>query len=207
MRDAPRDHLLDVELRHAEGRQRPEDLARDRRIVGRLRRLQLVRRDDDVIDQHAGHAHVMRLQRAVLDDALDLRDDDAAIVARRQRLLEPAEIGALVLVGEVAALVRRGGADDRDLRRDGSEIEPVLAVELLDLRTIGSLAARSWRSPRGAGRRKCRARPWSARPAAWPPPRDACRTGCRRGCCRRRSRCRRSSARSAAARTHDGPDG
>ena len=117
-RHAARDHLLDVQLRHAEGRQRPEDLARYRRVVGRQRRLQLVGRDDDVVDQHAGHTHVMRLQRAVLDDALHLRDDDAAIVARRQRLFEPAEIGAFVLVGEVAALVGGGGADDRDVGHD-----------------------------------------------------------------------------------------
>ena len=48
-------------------------------------------------------------------DALHLRDHDAAIVADRQRLVERAEIGALVLVGEVAALVGRGGADDRDV--------------------------------------------------------------------------------------------
>ena len=74
----------------------------------------------------------MRLQRAVFDDALDLGDDDAAIVVRSQRLLQPAEIGAFMLIGQVAALVGRGGADDRDMRRDGRKIEPLLAVELLD---------------------------------------------------------------------------
>jgi hypothetical protein len=132
MRHAARDDLLDIELRCAKGRQRPENLAGDRRVVGRLRGLQLVGIDDDVIDQHARHAHVMRLQRAVLHDALHLRDDDAAIVARGQRLLQAAEIGALVLIGQVAALVRRGGADDRDIRRDGRKIQPLLALELLD---------------------------------------------------------------------------
>jgi hypothetical protein len=60
----------------------------------------------------------MRLQRALLGDALDLRDDDAAIVACSQRLVEPAEIGALVLVGQVAALVSRRRPDDGDIGLD-----------------------------------------------------------------------------------------
>ncbi len=114
--------LLDVEFRHAERIERPEDFAGDRRIVERLRRLLLVGIDDDVIDQHARHAHVMRLQRAFLGDALDLRDDDAAIVAGGQRLIETAEIGALVLIGQVAALVGGRRADDRHLRHDRLEI-------------------------------------------------------------------------------------
>ena len=71
----------------------------------------------------------MRLQRAVLGDALDLRDDDAAIVARGERLIEAAEIGAFMLVGEVAALVGGSGADDGDVRHDRREIEPFLALE------------------------------------------------------------------------------
>src|SRR5690606_22677856 len=80
--------------------------------------------DPPVIHQPAGHAHVVRLQGAVLGDTLDLRDDDAAIVAGGERLVEPAESGALVFIGEVAALVGRGGADDRHLRRDRLEVEP-----------------------------------------------------------------------------------
>ena len=116
LRDAARDDLLDVELRHAEAFERTHDLTRDRRVVERLRRLLLVGIDDDVVDQHAGHADIVRPERAVLGDALDLRNDDAAIVAGGERLVETAEIGAFVLVGEIAALVGGGGADDGDLR-------------------------------------------------------------------------------------------
>ena len=36
-----------------------------------------------------------------------------------------------MLISEVAALIGRGGADDRDVRNNGAEIEPFLAVELL----------------------------------------------------------------------------
>ncbi len=96
--------------------QRPEDLAGDGRVVGGLRRLHLVRGDDDMIDQdRRAHARACGLQRAGLREALHLGDDDAAVVAGGQRLVERAEIGALMLVGEIAALVGGGGADDRDL--------------------------------------------------------------------------------------------
>ena len=128
----------------AKRRQRPEHLAGDRRIVERLRRLHLVGRDDDVVDQDAGHEHVMRLQRAALGDALHLRDDDAAIVAGRERLVERAEIGALMLVGEVAALVGRGGADDRHLRHDGREDRASPRHRTRTLLTIGSAAPRAF---------------------------------------------------------------
>ena len=129
MRDAARDDLGDVELRRLERRQRPEDLAGDRRFVGRMRRLQLVGRDDDDVDQHAGHDDVVRPQRARRGEALDLRDDEAAVVAHRKRLIERPENAAFVLVGEIAALVGGGGADDRDVGNDGREEQPVVAGE------------------------------------------------------------------------------
>ena len=131
-RHAARYRLLDIHLRVAEGGKRAKNLARDRRIVRRQRRLQLVGVDHDVIDQHTGYANVMRLQRAVLDHALDLGNHDAAIVVRGERLFQSAEIGAFVLVGEVAALVGGRRADDRNVRHDRAEIEPFVAVELLD---------------------------------------------------------------------------
>ena len=141
LRDAPRDDLLDVELRHAETVERTDQFARDRRIIERLRRLLLVGIDDDVVYQHAGHPDIVGPERAILGDALHLGNDDAAIVAGGERLVEPAEIGALVLVGQVAAFVRCRGADDGDLRRDRREVEPVLAFEgdLLDDRLGGGL--------------------------------------------------------------------
>ncbi len=80
--------------------------------------------------QHARHAHVVRTQRAVLGDALDLRDDDAAIVAGGDGLLESTEIGALVFIGQVAPFIRRGGAQDADIGRDVREMKPGLAAEL-----------------------------------------------------------------------------
>ena len=79
-----------------------------------MRRLHLIRRDDDRVDEDAGHENLLRLQRARLHQPLDLGDDDAAIVAHGERLIEWAEIGALMLVGEIAALVGRGGANDGD---------------------------------------------------------------------------------------------
>ena len=102
--------------------------------------LHLVGRDHDGIDQDARHEHLLRLERAGLRQPLDLRDDDAAIVADRQRLIERAEIGALMLIGEVAALVGGGGADDRHIGDDRREVQPFVAGEF-DTRTTGSPAA------------------------------------------------------------------
>ena len=167
LRDAPRDHLGDVELRGLERGQRPEDFARNRRLIGRVRRLQLVGRDDDDVDQHAGHDDVVRTQRSRGGEALDLRDHEAAVVAHRERLIERTENAALVLVGEVAALVGGGRANDRDMGRDGREEQPVLAGEIDP--ADDRLRRRPWRSSRSLrarDRRTCPCRPWSARPAA-----------------------------------------
>src|SRR5690606_23620209 len=120
--DATGNHLLYVEGRRPEGGKRAEDFSRNRRVVRRLGGLQLIGIDNDVIDEHARYPHIVRLQRPVRDYPLDLGDNDAAIVAGGERLVERAEIGALVLVCEIAALVRAGCTDDRDLRRDGGEI-------------------------------------------------------------------------------------
>ena len=129
-RRAAGDELLDPVLGQREARPGPHDLARDRRVVGRLGGLLLLGIDHDEVDQMPGHPHVVRPQRPRRGHALHLRDDQPAVVAHRDRLVEPAEIGALVLVGEVAALVRRGGAQDRHVRHDVGEVEPGLAAEL-----------------------------------------------------------------------------
>ena len=73
---------------------------------------------------------MMRIERARHRQAFHLGDDNAAVVAGRERLIEHAEHGALVLAREVAALVGRGGADDRHLRHDGRKVEPCVAIEL-----------------------------------------------------------------------------
>ena len=95
-----------------------------------MRRLHLVRGDDDEVDQHARHDDVMRSQSARRGKAFDLGDHDAAVVARRKRLFERPENAAFVLVGEVAALVGGGRANDGDLRRNRREEEPIVAGEI-----------------------------------------------------------------------------
>lgn len=95
----------------------------------RLRRLLLLRIDDHIVDQHSRHPDVMGFQRAFLGDPLDLGDNDAAVVACGQRLIEAAEIGAFMFVCQVAALVGGGGADDCDLRDDRGKEQPVVALE------------------------------------------------------------------------------
>ncbi|ENN85758.1 hypothetical protein RHSP_03418 [Rhizobium freirei PRF 81] len=136
---APGDHLLYVEFGNSEAVERTEDLAGDGGIVEGLRRLLLIGIDDQVVDQHPGYAHIVRLQRTFLGDALDLRDDDAAVVAGSQSLIKAAEIGAFMLIGEIAALVRRGRADDGDLRHDRREEQVVVTFKrhALDHRLSG----------------------------------------------------------------------
>ena len=72
----------------------------------------------------------MGFQGTIPDDAFHLGDDDAAIVVGGHGEIERADIGAFVLEGEIAALVRRGGADDGDIGNDGGEIEPLFALEI-----------------------------------------------------------------------------
>ncbi len=106
-----------------------EHFSRDRRIIGRLGRLLLIGIDHDVIHQHTGHPHIVRFERAFLGDALHLRNNDAAIVSRGQRLIETSEISALLFVGEIAALIGSCRPNDRHLRNDRGKIQPVLALE------------------------------------------------------------------------------
>ena len=128
-RDAARHDLGDVELGDAEGRQRPEQLSRDRGVILGLGRLQLVLGLDDVVDQDARDADVVRAKRPGLGDPLHLGDHHAATVPRGQGQLHRPEVGPLVLERQVSALVGRGGADDGDVRGDRREEQPVLALE------------------------------------------------------------------------------
>ena len=57
-RRAPRDHLLDAERLGLQRAEIDPDLAGQRRIVGRLGRLHLVRIDHHDVDQGAGHMHL-----------------------------------------------------------------------------------------------------------------------------------------------------
>ena len=60
LRDAAGDHLGDVEGRGLEARQRAAHLAGDGGVVDGLRRLHLVGRDHDGIDEDARHEDVLR---------------------------------------------------------------------------------------------------------------------------------------------------
>ena len=128
--DAAGDDLLRPELGDSECFLGLHGLAADGGVEHGLCGLPLLRLDNDIVDQHAGHVHSHRLQRAGVGAPLDLRDDDAAVVAGRQRLVESAEVGPLMLPRNIAALVRGGAANDGDIGHDRREIEPGVAVEL-----------------------------------------------------------------------------
>jgi len=72
----------------------------------------------------------MRPQGAGRGETLDLCDHQAAIVAHAQRLIERAEDTPLMLIGEVAALVGSGGADDGDAGDDSRKKQPVVASKV-----------------------------------------------------------------------------
>ena len=129
LRDTPRNRFLNIEFRQTERIERTENLAGNCRIIKRLCGLLLIGINHDIIHQHARHAHIMRFQRVFLGNAFDLRNNDTAIVARSQRLIQPAEISALMFIGEIAAFIRSCGADDGHMWHDIGEIEPVLTFK------------------------------------------------------------------------------
>ena len=128
---APRNDLLDRMLQRLEAVERAENLAGDGGVVDGLRGLELLRCHHHAVHEDAGDAHVLGPERSRPGKALDLRDHGAPVVAGGKRLVERSQVGALVLEGEVAPLVGGGGADDRDVRRDGRKEQPVLAREPL----------------------------------------------------------------------------
>ena len=131
-RRAPRDHLLDAERLGLQGGEIDARLARERRIVAGLGRLHLIRIDHDDVDQRAGHVDLAGRDRARRLEAPDLRDHEAAGVARRERQIERAERRRLLGHRDVAAGIGGGAADDRHVRRDRPNVQPLLAVELDD---------------------------------------------------------------------------
>ena len=66
----------------------------------------------------------MRFQRALLGNALHLRDNNAAIVTGGQCLIQPAESGSLMLISEIAVFISRCCTNNGDLRYDIGKIEP-----------------------------------------------------------------------------------
>ena len=113
-------------------RRRHADLAGERRAVGLGERLHVVLGllgDDDAVDEDAGDLHLPRIERAALGDALDLRDDDAARVARRHRDREAFERERLALHRDVAVGIGGGAAHDADVDRERAVEQVLLAVE------------------------------------------------------------------------------
>ena len=85
--------------------------------------------DDHAVDHHAGHLHLPRRQRMRVGHALDLRDDDAAGVARGHRDGQRFERERLALHRQVAVGVGGGGADQRDVDRKGLVEQVLVAVD------------------------------------------------------------------------------
>ncbi len=129
LRHATGDHLGRIELRNAEGVERAEQFAGNRRIMGGGGGLQLVGRLDDDVDEDARHADVVGFERSVLGDALDLRNHEAAGGARGERHFHGTQRGTFMFEGKVAVLIRSGRADDRDIRVDRTEVKPAFSVE------------------------------------------------------------------------------
>ncbi len=101
-------------------------------VVGRILGdvgLPLVRIDVDVVDQGARHADVPHPQAASLREPLDLRDGDAAAVARRHGHREHLALERLALHGQVAVLVRGGAPDHGNVDREGVEQQPLAAAQ------------------------------------------------------------------------------
>ncbi len=114
----------DQRLRHAR-------LAAACGVVGGAVGLHLIRLEHDVVDQEAGDLDHLRMDRAALDDALHLADHGAAGIVHGLRDREILARRALMLHADIAVLVGRRAADDRDVRRGGDAVEqPVLAVQL-----------------------------------------------------------------------------
>lgn len=128
-RGAAGDDLFDAVFGQRKTVPGPHDLARDRRIIGGFGGLALIGIDHDQIDQMARHMHVMGAQRAARGDALDLRDDQPAVVLGGDRLFHPAQIGAFVFIGQVAMFIGGRRPDDGHVGDDIGEMQPGLAIE------------------------------------------------------------------------------
>ena len=128
-RGAAGDDLFDAVLGHVERRPGTHDLAGNGGVIGGFGGLFLVRIQHDQIDQMPRHPHVVRAQGPRCRQAFDLRNHQTAVVAHSDGLIQTAEISALMFVGQIAALVRRGGAQDADIGNDVWKVEPGVAAE------------------------------------------------------------------------------
>ena len=84
-----------------------------------------------VVDQDAGDAHEVGVQRARRHDALDLRNHHTLAVMRRLRDGQQVLVERLVFGAEVAVFVGRGGADQRHMHGE-TWVEQLLAPADVD---------------------------------------------------------------------------
>ena len=129
-RGTPGDDLFDAMLGQVETVPGPQDLAGNRRIIGRFGGLPLVGVQHDQVHQMPRHPHVMRTQRPRRRQPLDLRNHQTTVIAHRNRLIQTAQRGALMLIGQVAPLIRRCGAQNADVGHDVGKVQPGLTTEL-----------------------------------------------------------------------------
>jgi len=87
-------------------------------------------RHHDAIDHDARHLHVPRVERAAFGDALDLRDHDAARVARRHCDRERLERQRLLLHRLIAVGIASRCPDDPDIDRERLVEEAFLAIDV-----------------------------------------------------------------------------
>ena len=133
-RRAPSNDLFRPPLLQLERALRLDDLATHGGVVDRLRGLPLLRIDDHMVHQVAGHVYLLGIDRAGAHYPLHLRNDNSFVVTRRQRLIQSAEKGGLVLEGQISPLIGRRRSDDRHAWGDDREEQPLVARErnLLD---------------------------------------------------------------------------
>ena len=94
--------------------------------------LQLFGRQHEGIDEDAGDPDILRCQGSAFGQALDLRDDDAAVVVRGVGQIQRAQRRGLLLERQIAVVVGSGRPDDGDVGDDSVVKQPLLAVERMD---------------------------------------------------------------------------
>ena len=86
-----------------------------------------------MVDQRARHLHVAHAQAAARRQLADLRDDDAAAVARGHGHGQHLALDGLALHRQVAVLVGGRAPDDGHVDREGVVEQPLAAAERDDL--------------------------------------------------------------------------
>ena len=129
LRDTARHDFSRTEIRNFETAQRPDELARNPRIVPGRSRLKHVRGFDQRVHEYARDMDFMRSEGAVLRNVPDLGNDRAAAVSRRKREFHRAEVRPFAFEAEVSPFIANRSTDDRDVRADRRKVKPFLSVE------------------------------------------------------------------------------